>query len=93
MTTAAVTAKPSQRLTTSCDDNRLPPNDRRRALGLHATGTVVWRDEAWYCDEMEVFSLYDAGRDPMVKDGEFLCSELERIAAENDVAGLQAVSW
>jgi len=44
---------------------------------------VVWRDEAWYCDQIEVFSLYDAGRDPMEKDVEFLRSELERIAAEN----------
>ena len=78
------TSKPAQRLTTSVDDNRLPYGDRRRALGLHATGTVVWRDEAWYCDEIEVFSLYDAGREPMVKDVEFLRSELERIAAEND---------
>jgi hypothetical protein len=81
MTTA--TAKPAQRLSTSVDDNRLFPGDSRRALGLHATGTVVWRDGAWYCDEMEVSSLYDAGTDPMVKDVEFLRSELERIAAEN----------
>lgn len=80
------TAKPAQRLTTSVDDNRLPYGDGRRALGLHAVGTVVWRDEAWYCDEMEVFSLYDAGREPMAKDVEFLRSELERIAAENDTA-------
>ena len=80
---STATAKPAQRLTASVDDNRLPPDDRRRALGLHATGTVVWRDEAWYCDQIEVFSLYDAGRDPMEKDVEFLRSELERIAAEN----------
>jgi hypothetical protein len=80
---STATAKPAQRLAASVDDNRLPPNDRRRALGLHATGTVVWRDEAWYCDQIEVFSLYDAGRDPMEKDVEFLRSELERIAAEN----------
>ena len=80
---STATAKPAQRLTASVDDNRLPPNDRRRALGLHATGTVVWRDEAWYCDQIEVFSLYDAGTDPMVEDVEFLRSELERIAAEN----------
>lgn len=78
------TAKPAQRLTTSVDDNRLPYGDGRRALGLHARGTVVWRDEAWCCDEMEVFSLYDAGREPMAKDVEFCRSELERIAAEND---------
>ena len=77
------TAKPAQQLSTSVDDSRLLPNDSRRALGLHATGTVVWRDEAWYCDEMEVSSLYEAGTDPMVKDVEFLRSELERIAAEN----------
>ena len=81
---STATARPAQRLNTSVDDNRLPYGDRRRALGLHAIGTVVWRDEAWYCDEMEVFSLYDAGREPMVKDVEFLRSELERIAAEND---------
>ena len=77
------TAKPAQRVTASVDDNRLLPGDSRRALGLHATGTAVWRDEAWYCDEMEVSSLYDAGRDPMVEDVEFLRSELERIASEN----------
>ena len=80
MTTA--TAKSAQRLSTSVDDSRLFPGDSRRALGLHATGTVVWRDAAWYCDEMQVFSLYDAGKDPMVEDVEFLRSELERIAAE-----------
>ena len=84
MTTAA--AKPAQHLTTSVDDNRLPYGDGRRALGLHATGVVVWRDEAWYCDEMEVFSLYDCDREPMPKDVDFLRSELERIAAENDAA-------
>ena len=81
MTTA--TAKPAQRLTASTDDNRLLPGDHRRSLGLHGQGTVVWRDDAWYCDEMQVFSLYDAGKDPMVNDVEFLRSELERIAAEN----------
>lgn len=81
---STATAKPAQRLTTSIDDNRLPYGDGRRALGLHARGTVVWRDEAWYCDEIEVFSLYDAGREPMVRDIEFLRLELERIAAEND---------
>ena len=77
------TAKQTQRVTASVDDNRLLPGDSRRALGLHATGTVVWRDSAWYCDEMEVSSLYDAGTDPNVEDVEFLRSELERIAAEN----------
>lgn len=84
MTTA--TAKPAQHLTTSVDDSRLPYGDGRRALGLHARGTVVWRDEAWYCDEMEVVSLYEVDRRPMPKDVEFLRSELERIAAENDAA-------
>jgi hypothetical protein len=79
---STATAKPAQRLTASVDDNRLPYSDGRRALGLHATGTVVWRDEAWYCDEMQVFSLYDAGSEPLVEDVEFLRSELERIAAE-----------
>jgi hypothetical protein len=78
-----VTAKQTQRVTASVDDNRLPPGDSRRALGLHATGTVVWRDGAWYCDEMEVSALCGAGTDPMVEDVEFLRSELERIAAEN----------
>ena len=83
MSTAA-TAKPAQRLTTSVDDNRLPYGDGQRALGLHARGTVVWRAGAWYCDEIEVFSLYDVDREPMAKDVEFCRSELERIAAEND---------
>ena len=83
---STATAKPAQRLTTSVDDSRLPYGDGRRALGLHARGTVVWRDGAWYCDEIEVFSLYDVDREPMAKDVEFCRSELERIAAENDAA-------
>ena len=83
---STATAKTAQRLTANCDDNRLPYGDSRRALGLHATGVIVWRDEAWYCDEIEVFSLYDVDREPMAKDVEFLRSELERIAAENDAA-------
>ena len=81
---ATATEKPAQQLTASCDDHRLPYGDGRRALGLRARGTVVWRDEAWYCDEMEVFSLYHSATKPMEKDVEFLRSELERIAAEND---------
>lgn len=91
MSTATATAKPAQRLSASIDDNRtpssrLPYGDARRSLGLHGHGTVVWRDEAWYCDEMEVFTLYDVDSEPIIADVEFLRSELERIAAENDAA-------